>query len=144
MGPNVEDPWEKAGPSEDLVLICSLGWPAGNSTVCLQGLACPSFLWACPCLSTFQNRITFVIEFSCITWEGPKPMCSQETCDPLSWAQGQSLFWNQKSQGLVVGSEPKEAPTRPRTGLGGAGPQCDPSLVQRVWRLRPGAAGRRP
>lgn len=65
-------------------------------------------------------------------------MCSQEACDLLSWAQGQRLFWNQKSHGLVVESTPKEAPAQPRTGLGGAGPECDLSLVKGNWRARRG------
>lgn len=54
------------------------------------------------------------------------------------------MFWDQKSQGLAVASEPKEAPTQPRAGLGRAGPERDPSLVRDVLSVRAGVTGRRP
>lgn len=38
---------------------------------------------------------------------------------------------------MVVDSKPKEASMQPRTGLGGAGPEGDPSLVKGIWRARP-------
>jgi hypothetical protein len=54
------------------------------------------------------------------------------------------MFCNQKSQGLAVHSEPEEAPTQPRTGLGRTGAECDPSLVIDVLRVKAEVAGRRP
>lgn len=54
------------------------------------------------------------------------------------------MFWNQKSQGLAVDSDPEEAPTQASTGLGRAGAECDPSLVIDVLRVRAEIAGRRP
>lgn len=37
MGPDMEDPSEKAGSLEDLVLTCLPDWLRGNSMVCLPG-----------------------------------------------------------------------------------------------------------
>lgn len=53
------------------------------------------------------------------------------------------MFWNQKCQGLAVDSEPEEAPTQLRTGLGRAGAECDPFLVIDVLRVRAEVAERR-
>lgn len=54
------------------------------------------------------------------------------------------MFWNQKSQGLAVDSEPEEAPTQLRADLGRAGAEWDPALVIDVLRVRAEVAGRRP
>lgn len=56
-------------------------------------------------------------------------MCSQGACDLLSSAQGQRLFWNQKSQDLGVNSEPKEAPPSQEQVWEGQAQCVTPSLV---------------
>lgn len=58
VGSGLEGPGEKAEPFQ---IPGGSGVELLPGQFCFLGLDWPARLWACPCLSTFQNRITFVI-----------------------------------------------------------------------------------